>query len=105
MLAELTRRRPENLDTERFIGRDVAQQMMRWQQLSPIDTVADSNWNDRTLRARGLPDDDRCSRAHGALSPRIACGLGEVNPGARQSGSDRSEQRGGCSIHCQSIEL
>jgi hypothetical protein len=49
MLGHLTGRSAEDIAAEGFIGGDVPQQMMGWEQLSPIDAMADSNWNGKAL--------------------------------------------------------
>ena len=49
MLRNLTGRGAEDGAAERFVGRDVPQQMVGWEQISPIDAVADSNLNGSTL--------------------------------------------------------
>jgi hypothetical protein len=49
MRGHLTRRSAEDIAAEGFIGRDVPEQMMGWEQLSPINAMADSNWNSKAL--------------------------------------------------------
>ena len=39
----------EDIAAEGFISRDVPQQVMGWEQLSPIDALADSNRNGTAL--------------------------------------------------------
>jgi hypothetical protein len=49
MFRNLTGRGTEDVMAERFVGRDVPQQMMGGEQLSPIDALADSKWNGNAL--------------------------------------------------------
>jgi hypothetical protein len=43
MFGHLTGRGAEDVAAEGFVCRDVPQQMMRWEQLGPINAIADSN--------------------------------------------------------------
>jgi hypothetical protein len=45
MFGHLTGRGAEDVAVEGCVRRDVPQQMMGWEELSPIDGIADSNWN------------------------------------------------------------
>ena len=49
MFRNLTGRGAEDVAAERFVGRDVPQQMMGWEQLSPTDALTDSKWNGSAL--------------------------------------------------------